>query len=896
MHFYISERLRVKDKFLFILLVVLVSITFWQWFLPEPKVANDFPIISDSYLKSLMDAPRLWTDRGGEGLGQYSIFSLWAYPASFLMGALANLNLGFSILERIFFIIPFIILGSLGVWGYLGFFGLSREGRFFGSLFYLINTYIILIIDGGQLLISLAYAAFPFTLLAVEKGVTGGWNQKVIAGLAVSLLGFLDIRFVFVLFVFCLIRFLYGFLKRETDRKSWVKGWFETGIISLLIFIGLNAFWIVPFIKVPIESEVFARLTQMSAVTSANLGHSLLLISPHWFKNIFGQISPLRAEFILIPVLVFLAPVVRKKYYVGLWVLVAVVALFLSKGSAEPLGEVYLWLYANVPGFSLFRDSTKFFFLVAISFAYLIGVSLDWLFSRYKKGKIFLFLLFTFYFFFLIRPVFLNQMQGTLSSPDFVKEYSQVADILKEDKEFSRVVWLPATQPLSYSDPTHPVLDGLRLTEKRPFAQGIKGSYEILNFLREAPYMGELFDVFSIGYIVYPVPDAGRGNVSPDDIKYHQVFLNQLSQLPWVSKVQNTQIPVLKVKENKSKFFLANNVWWVIGSDKVYEESTKSAKLALKDNALIFAEEKAGLGQRLEELSFAKIVLFNKTLTDLAAGFINEKKLIFPAAQLSRDPNQAGWWKREGKELINWRYFLKDKYGIDNQDFDMGGGWAVGEKNLKFEILLPKGAPNLKFRKENILLARVMESSKSGSLSFQQNGEEIGRVVTKNDGDANVRWFEVGKLSSDDQLVINTEGDINVVNALAVLDEKEWINKQEEAKRYRGKIIDFNQNNLTEEKTRTITYKEVNPTKYIVTVQGLTGQAFLVFSQTFDQNWKMNGQSPYPAYSLLNGYPIDKDGVYEVNFDPQKYVGMGAIISIISLLILGGYFLFRWKR
>ena len=57
----------------------------------------------------------------------------------------------------------------------------------------------------------------------------------------------------------------------------------------------------------------------------------------------------------------------------------------------------------------------------------------------------------------------------------------------------------------------------------------------------------------------------------------------------------------------------------------------------------------------------------------------------------------------------------------------------------------------------------------------------------------------------------------------------------------------------------------------------------LIFSQNFDNNWKLDGKSPFPVYSLLNGYSIDKDGVYELTFEPQKYILPGLVISALTL-------------
>ena len=134
-----------------------------------------------------------------------------------------------------------------------------------------------------------------------------------------------------------------------------------------------------------------------------------------------------------------------------------------------------------------------------------------------------------------------------------------------------------------------------------------------------------------------------------------------------------------------NRFFITPNAWWVIGSDSLYS-AAMNQRLKFAKNAFIFADEQVGLGQRLNEFPDVKIVLWNKSLLDLAASFMSVDRVIFPAKNLGFNPDKTGWWKREASDLINWRDFLQSKYGIDNQDFDLGGGWAVAEGSLKLTV------------------------------------------------------------------------------------------------------------------------------------------------------------------------------------------------------------------
>ncbi|OGE29018.1 hypothetical protein A2867_03590 [Candidatus Daviesbacteria bacterium RIFCSPHIGHO2_01_FULL_40_11] len=874
-------------KYFFSLILICFSV-FWIWWLPGPRVANDFSFVSNDWLKLQFDVPRAWNERGAEGLGEYGVFTLWSYPVNLIFGALPNLGLNFQIWERIL-VILFISLGSLSIWKFLSQYPLSNKAKFIGSLFYLINTYPILLIDGGQISIALAYALFPFAFLQVSKAVYSGLRKRILAGIVVSFLGFFDIRFLYILFLLLFIKAVFDVLdNRKVHPLETCWKWINTGGVIILLVVSLNAYWLIAYLKVPIEGNIFSSFTNISA-SLLNIGHPLLVISPHWYKNVFGQISQLKAEFILLPILAFIAPILSgKDKAVSFWLIVTIFSIFLAKGGSEPLSFVYPWFHANIPGFSFFRDSTKFFFAVTLSYAVLISISSEEIFRILKKirsatnGEKLAALCLPFitvYLLYLVKPIFLNQMTGTFSIQPVEKQFQSLTNVLQNDKTFGRVFWIPTTAPLSYSDLNHPIVEAARVFNRMPFVFGVKGTYETFNFLREAPYTGEIFDIAAISYIAYPFPDTRRENLSFDEINYYDTFLKQLSNLSWIEKkVEESRVPILKVKNHQDKIFLSKNSWIVFGSDEIFNEATKSAELKLANNAIIFAEEKPEIGSLLTQFPEAKIVLNRKTNTDLVASFIPASKIIFPADKLTTIPDKTGWWKNDGRNLISWRDFLQTKYSLDSKEFDLGGGWAVGEGKKEFTIY------NLQFTKGKILLARVMESSRSGGISFYQDGELIGGINTLKK-DTLVRWYEIGRLGSSANLIIKTEGDINIVNVLAIVDPNDLANYEQKAKDSSNRVAKFSPENV-DNQVLNVSYKKINQTKYQVLVSGLTSPSLIVFSSTFHPGWKLDGKSATAVYGFLNGFRVVKDGEYILEFEPQKYIRIGLVVSLLSFILI----------
>ncbi len=874
--------------------IFIFAILFWVFWLPGPRVATDYYLSTSEIVKDYT-FPWGWRENSSDGLGTYTVGTLWSQPIHLLSRILLELNISVVWITKILLIL-FLAAGFFSIKRLLGYLQIKGMAKYTGVLFYLLNTYFLLLIDGGQLSLAFVYCLVPlciyFYLKTMSEQSTKNRLNFIASLLTVS---FLDIRFVFLLFLIFFIHILFSMAKTTKNTKlKLFKNIFITGILTVIFLILAHIYWILPtFFSHSIQlPQTYERSSQVDFLSWSSLAHSLFMQQPHWYKNIFGNISNVGLEFSMIPILVFLTIILKRKdKVVGFWLIIAILGIFLSKGSKEPFGGIYTWAFTNIPGFSLFRDPVKFYLLTALSYSILISISISEI-SKFDTSKKFINrlvklipILTLVYLILLAWPLYFKQMTGMFSEPSYEQEFFQQSEILSKDFGFSRIVWIPVQKPLGFASTNHPSIGAIRLSQKRPFEVGITGTYETLNFLRDTPFMGEIFDIAGIGYINYPYLDVKRDEMSFDNRKYFYTFLNQLSKLSWLEKVPESKIPLFKTTHHQDRFFIAPNVWWVIGSDKIYNEATKSSNLKLANNALIFSEEYSGLGAEISNLPNVKIILQNKTAIDLAASFI-QKTLIFPAKQLKFDPDlNSGWWKREASDLINWRDFLQSKYGINNQDFDLGGGWAVGEgnKQLKIEVS-KKGKESL--REGNVLLARVMESTRSGSLSFYQDDQLIGTLNTEKEGN-NIRWFEIGQLrKSDGQLRILSFGDINVVNALAILDAKDWQVLKNKAVLLKGRIMDFNEMNASSSGVPKISYQKINPTKYVVNINGLTKSSLLIFSQNYDRSWKINNQEPLPIYSLLNGFAVNTDGRYVIEFEPQKYINLGLIISIFTMSIL----------
>ena len=887
------------------------------------RVANDFPFISSDFLKSGLSFPSSWNYQGAEGLGEYGVPTLWSWPFRLIMGALAHLGFGYSTVLYITLVLPIFVLGIYSIDTFLKHFGVKKAGRIIGGLLYFANTYFLLLVDGGQISIALEYALFPLVFVLLVKSLRGSFRNKLVVALVVVGIGILEPRAFFLLGLLTFLYILWELaIGRVKEKKALVLGSLATLLVALIVFVGLNFYWILPGVMSGQSVVPPGYVVATSSVVTWK--DAITLHQPQWYKNIYGITSKPSFAFYIIPMFAFLSLLFsRKNRKVFFWIFIAVLSVFMAKGVSPPFGDFYNWLFTNVPGFFVFRDATKFFFLVALSYSLLFGFTIDQLAKRsgwISVGRYKIPILLTLvagFLLFLVRPAYLGRMTGIFSVQRDEKSFLALQEIFKNDNTFGRVLWLPSLGPLSYSSNLHPSLEGLRILRERPIELGVVGTYELFNFLREAPFMGQIMNVAGVKYLGYLPPDPRR-EIKQEDLDYYNNFATQLTQLPWIAKkIADTPFKLFETRRSQDRFFVADNTYYIVGSDSIYSELQKIPKFDLANNALVFAESSPDVLKTMP--SFAKIILFGKQDVDIASALLPKENFIFPAYDLPASPAAAGWWKRDTSDFLWLRDFLQQKYNLDMTDLDYGGGYAVSEGNNKLTI------QDSRIKNGDKLLVRLMTSSRGGRVEFWQGDKKIGEVDTKSGnteksevkltGFGNIpdqlyeydkvglTWFEIGKLVAGGDVTIKTSGDINVLNTFSSVSDNDWagiLNRVQDLKES-GRVVNWN--DLTSEEkdmmflensSSVINYEQIIPSHYKVTIENLNTPSTLVFSESYNSDWTSNKQKGYKVYSLLNGFPINGSGEYDIYFEPQRYVVPGLWVSAASLAVIALYFLYNF--
>ena len=826
-------------------------------------VATDLHLASREYLQSLVSMPSLWKADGVVGLGEYAITTLWSWPMNVFFGVVSWLGISQKWSFILFGLGPILGLGTLAM---------VRLSGWAAAIVYLANTYILLLIDGGQISLALAYSLLPLCFYLFKQTLYEAKVKNILQfSVSLWLLSVFDVRIVYFLVILVLLNFIYDLF---INHKLLFLNHVRIGLVTGIILVALHAYWLLPafLVRNPQLPPGYDQASQVSFLTFANWKHALLLQQPHWHRNVFGQIVPPNKLFLVFPVLAILGfALSTDKKKMGYWLAIAIVGIFLAKGNSEPGGRVYIWFFENVPGFKLFRDPTKFYFLIALGYSLLIG-------EVVKKYKI-VALLLVIFLLYLTYPVYSGRMTGTFSKQRFEADYLFLNQFINRDSQWGRVLWVPGKAPLGETWLHHSSLESWRLISLRPFASAVVGTYETMNWLRDATYSGQLLSIIGVKYVIYPPLDPLREEMKPDKVAYYQLFQSQLESAGWAKKTKIFgQLKAIETKSHQDLFWVPAKTWFVVGSDEML-----TTGIDLSQEALVFAENNPGTLAQINRLPAARIKLYRKNPIDAATALLPASGFIFPARQLKNDTDHSGWWKRDSLDFLWWRDFLQTKYNLDNQDFDYKGGWAMGEENVKLQI------SNDKFKKGNVLLARVMKSPKGGTVKFFQKGKLIGQVNTliSSLGKKNIvlagksmeydraefGWSEIGEIG-DGEIEIRTAGAINTVNVLGVADTNKW----QELKSQANEMI-FQEPEKTE--PATVSYRKISPAHYKVRLESKSAQV-LVFGQTFDPLWTANNHGSVEAYGFLNAFPTTGSGEYDVYFTPQKYVWIQWIWDKIS--------------
>jgi len=601
-----------------ILFLLLILYVFKTWFLLNPLSSGDWSFNFPQTLKSFTIFPYIWSWTGFvTGLGGNIAFFL---GLSTYFSSTANIlsnffNIPWVLIEKLVWFWPFLMIS---VFSSYCLFKKLFSGKFalLSSSIYLFNTYILMIVGGGQMGIAIAYSIVPLVLYSfIKLNENIKLKYSLLFGFLFGILVMFDLRIAYITLSALGIYFLFNIkqLIIGKDLKGIVINISYIFIIPFAVSGLLHAFWILPllvFHQNPAQSfgAVYTSVDAVKFFSFAKFENAISLLHPNWPENIFGKVGFMKPEFLILPILAFSSLFFvsktkdqRTKSYVLFFAILGLIGAFLAKGANEPFGGIYLWMFSHIPGFIMFRDPTKWYTLVAISYSILIPFSIwkiyGFLSSKFKIQNskvqfkiqkfipnIFLILV-TLYLMFLIRPALLGQLTGTFKSKAIPKEYISLEKYISQDEFFYRTFWIPKTQRFGFYSSDHPVIPAQDFMKETNYSQIFKN-------LRMTEMEGILQES-SVKYVI--IPYDSEGEIFLEDRKYNNTLyertVGDIRKIKWLKEIDGFgKIKVFEISNPKDHFWsTSNNIkinYRFINPTK-HEVTVKNVK---KGDILVFSE------------------------------------------------------------------------------------------------------------------------------------------------------------------------------------------------------------------------------------------------------------------------------------------------------------------
>ncbi len=355
--------------------LAVAGLVVWRvWWTTMPLTAGDWNWQSRSATGTWFPWPSIWNTSVGLN-GENQFLNAFRFPVYALDGLLSWLGGSWSLVEKAVYFLPFAVL--LPIAGWL----LAREilgntkwtlltpALLLGSTFFVIEANSEIPLALAEALTCLALVTF----IRAMRRMSVRWG--LITGLLLGVTAAVDIRPAY-LGALLMVGYL---LVLTVARPGWSLFRRRAGVavVAGLTFVGSQAYWIVPLLTY--HGHVSLPIPSTPDFNIITLEHGIAGVSAFWTGGYpANQVeAPLNPLFLVFPIVAMLPMLRRRPEPELVWLALAgLVAAFLAKTNTAPFGGIYDFIYKHVPGFNLFREGSKFLFVVTIAYAILIPAAL----------------------------------------------------------------------------------------------------------------------------------------------------------------------------------------------------------------------------------------------------------------------------------------------------------------------------------------------------------------------------------------------------------------------------------------------------------------------------------------------------------------------------------------
>jgi hypothetical protein len=472
-----------------------------------------------------------------------------------------GLNFNDAILQIVVFT-PFVILGTFSSFILSYYFSKSPIISIIFSLFYMNSSIIISSISMGHLLLIIPISLTPLFFYLLIKLKESNNNIYLYFLILTSFLSSIyDLRFSVLDILFAIFYILINLWVDYKENISLLKKFF----IFIIIFIGMNSFWIFPEIYVylsrqSIENSLLAR-ESFSGIGS-NIIYTILNQHPNIdFTNfeVFNKKS-YQIFFYLLPIYLLFSlyffsknkPLLRKilPFY-----FLILISFFISKQNDFPFRNFYFFLDQYLSLFtSIYREGTRFYHFVTLFYLIIFSYFLGNFNKNFKTKYLILFSIFIMSIYYL-PTIFLNYNGTLYQTKDFFYKDLDIelsSFFNNPDNQGNILIFSKIKEVDFYGSVNNQIIDN-NLFEK-------KYQLNILNLCESKDFVkvNKLLNRFNIRYILLNEDDINIKNLESCNLLNNKLTLGDTSENFLNIYLLNVTYTPSVIKINSSKYLISN--------------------------------------------------------------------------------------------------------------------------------------------------------------------------------------------------------------------------------------------------------------------------------------------------------------------------------------------------
>ncbi len=344
------------------------------WITAIPLTSGDWQWPDHGRISSWFPWPPIWDATINFGLPRFA--ESYRAPALSAAAFLLRLGIDWGVSEKVLYFLPLAVLLPVGAWL------LAREvlgptrWALLAPLLLVGNTY-VLVESNGHVPILLADAISCLSLVALMQCMKkSSWLWAIVTGLLMGVESAFELRIVYITAVLMVLYYVvlaaYDPSWRNLARRA------ALGIVAGFTFLATQAYWVLPLLTY--HGTPGIPTPQVPDFPIIDLAHGLAGVEPYWTGAQPAHLvaAPLDPTLLILPLLALLPLVARRLRKEVIWLVVcALLFAFWAKTDTAPLGGVYDWMYSHVPGWKLWREGSKFLFVVVIASAILVPAAVQ---------------------------------------------------------------------------------------------------------------------------------------------------------------------------------------------------------------------------------------------------------------------------------------------------------------------------------------------------------------------------------------------------------------------------------------------------------------------------------------------------------------------------------------